>query len=154
MRLISLALAVLVLTGCGDKDAALRAQVEKAYQDQLNALRGHDFARYCHKVVTSLALPVKLAVRLKVPEQGPGGAPIGVEQAIRECTRGYERDPVVPHAIPRVAIDVTIDPPMTAVGGITRTARGVLMIGGKKQPYRAVFVRYHGDWKMVTPDEG
>jgi hypothetical protein len=42
---------------------------------------------------------------------------------------------------------------MKPVEGITRTARAVFMVDGKRAPDPGVFIRYRGDWKMVTPGD-
>jgi hypothetical protein len=144
-------IAAAAVAGCADPDAGLKAEVRRAYMDQLDALKRENGAAYCRKVVISIALPVRLAHRLHVPEQGPPGPPIGVEQAIRECTHGYERDPEYPQ-VPHVSLDVTIDPPMQPIGGVTRTAHAAFTVDGKRVPTRGIFIRYRGDWKMVIPD--
>jgi hypothetical protein len=136
--------------------------VEKAFREQLAASKRGDGPTYCHKTASSLSLPRSLARRLHVPAQAPPfrvpGAPPAPELSVAgwmaECTRHYRPGDETRIPVPRLEVHATLDPPMRPLQGITRTAHLTIVVDGKRSSYRAVFIRYRGDWKMVSPESG
>jgi hypothetical protein len=144
-------LGAVVLAGCGSADRgdlALRNAVVRAMADRVQAYKKRDAPGYCRKTVASTSLPRSLARRVDVPEQAPGPQ-TSIEASYRDCARTFGDHGEWGQPITDFKMDVTVDPPMTPIGGIDRTAVAALKAKGEIRSFRAVFVRYHGDWKLV-----